>query len=470
VKRSRDEADAALWLVAAALLLVLVPVGWVSADAVGQADTARAGFSKLNPNHLLEEPLNAAWLALTGRWAPAMLPVDRLRRLSGLWAALSIGAFRRFLAPQLAPSRAAANYGTAWFAGCAVCLILALAADTHILQLAPAVLAAALLLRLVDRARARDALALGAALGLAALCFVSTALLAAAALCLSLRRLPGESSAAARTRTLGTAAGFLLVTLPSFWLAWRGNGGNLSFQSWLTGYGGAPGLGRLAAVYGLHDVSAAGNAALRMLYGAAKSVVDLIPAITQWRDQGLRAWPLLRVAVAGLALWALCGGFLHPDRRKVWIVVAFVVPATLLFAFLWNNSEEQFFAPLAIAIGALAARGGLRSRSAILAGALALVWNTADVTGRIVLYPRGERLARLAQLAQAVVGHGGKVVVLDIYDRPPFAPPWKFLRSLDYDPRSVRAALDGLPFTGPPRRSGPWTVRETAPAGPTPTP
>jgi len=68
------------------------------------------------------------------------------------------------------------------------------------------------------------------------------------------------------------------------------------------------------------------------------------------------------------------------------------------------------------------------------------------------------------------VARGGKVVVLDIYDRPPFALPWKFLRSLDYDPRSVRAALDGLPFTGPPRRSGPWTVRETAPAGPTPTP
>jgi hypothetical protein len=510
MRPSRAASDAARWGVVAALLLVLVPVGWVSPDGLHQADLARSGSWRPNPNHLLNEPLNAAWLAITDRWAPAALPVDRLRRLSGLWAALAIAAFRRLLAPRLASSRGAANYATAWFAGCAVFAILALSAETYVLQLPVLVVAAALLLRLQERVRPRDALALGATLGLAALCFVSLALLLLSALCLGFAH-PGDGARAVRRRSLEVVAGFVLVTLPSFWLVWRTAGGG-GFLSWLGGYGGAPELGRLAAAYGLHDASAIGGAALRALYGAVKSVVDLVRAVAQWRDEGLRAWPMLRAAVAALALWSLAGGRGRGEPRNAWTLIAFVVPPTLLFGLLWNNSDEQFYAPLAIAVGALAAQCGARSRAAVLAGALALIWNAVDLTARIVLYPRAERLAALAQLtagsdlviypgydelqallrldppaarvvsltgiatvlppasglerlrqdAQAVVARGGKVLVLDIYDRPPLAPPWKFLRSLDYDPPAVRAALADLPYAGPARRSGPWTVRETS--------
>ncbi len=181
MSRRATRVDALLWALAAALLLAGLPVGRVSPDGLAQAELARQGSWTINPNHLLFEPVNAAWLALTRPLAPGTLPVDRLRRLSALCAAAALALFRCWVAPRLASSRAAANYGTAWCGLCAVFALLALSAETYILQLPAVVLAAGLLLRLRQRRSPRLAFALGAAVGAATLCFVSNLLLAPAA-------------------------------------------------------------------------------------------------------------------------------------------------------------------------------------------------------------------------------------------------------------------------------------------------
>jgi hypothetical protein len=136
---------------------------------------------------------------------------------------------------------------------------------------------------------------------------------------------------------------------------------------------------------------------------------------------------------------------------------------------------------------------------------LALAWNVADVTERYALYPRAARLAELAvavhgaalviypgqdeletllklsgpppslavtalaasepsvglarlrALVREKLAAGGRVVCLDLFERPPDAAPWKFLRGVGYPPDAVRAALADLGFAPAPR-STPWTV------------
>ena len=61
---------------------------------------------------------------------------------------------------------------------------------------------------------------------------------------------------------------------------------------------------------------------------------------------------------------------------------------------------------------------------------------------------------------------GGRVVLINLDDRPPREAPWKFLAALGYPPERVRAALAVLPLA-PPRTAGPFTFRG-APATPGP--
>jgi hypothetical protein len=494
-----------LWA-AAALLIAFVPIGWVSPDGLGAAQRASGGAWTLNPNHLLFDPINALWLRLSHVVMPGELAVDRLRRLAAVWAALTLAVFRGAVAPRLSASRAAANYGTAWCGGCAVFLLLAVSAETYILQLPFIAVAAAALLRLSAESRPAAAAALGAAIAGATLCFASNLLLLpAAALALAKRR----SLATAQRRRLIAITGlaFAAIALPAVLLAWRAVAPNLGLADWMTSYGGRHDPGRLAAAYGLSSQAEIGPAAMRAIYGCAKSVVDLVPAVAGWRDAGQRLAPLVRLMVAALACWSLGGG--RGGWREVAPTVWLTLPTVALFGFLWNNSDEQFYAPLAVAIGALAACRGSRSRPALVAGAIALAWNVADVTLRYGLYPRAARLAelgrlvdgadlvlypgfdelevllrlspeappslsvtataklepsagleRLRALARATLGRGGRVVCLDLYDRPPGAPPWKFLRGVGYSPEAVRGALAGLGFAPAAQSSSRlWTVR-----------
>ncbi|HXU47175.1 MAG TPA: hypothetical protein VN783_16735 [Thermoanaerobaculia bacterium] len=530
-----DRRDAWLWGVVSGLLLVLLPVGLLSPDGVGQAARAATGDWQLNPNHLLFEPANTFWVAVTGALLPDRLPADRLRLLSALCGALAAGLFRGGLAPRLtssqgAGSRRAANYGTAWLALSAVFSQLWVSAETYMIQM-PALVAAAILLLALRQERwegsPRRALALGAALGLAALCFASSALLAPfAVLALVWPRRERESSgrrlAAFPIREIAAlGAGFCAVLLPALGGAWfcavRSSG--RGFLDWLLSYGGSGGLGRLHQAYGV-TLSARGlsASALRALYGAACSLVDLSPAVAAWRDGHRLAVPIATGLVALGALGALAAAaWKRPDEETKRDLVAlglFLVPATLLFGWLWNNSDLQFYAPLGIAWGALAAAGGLPSRKLATLGVLGLLglaWNATDLACRFVLYPRAERLALLENTAkgacavvypgfdelEALIGltwpppawreisithlaitepperglpklretverclrTGGRVVFLDLYGRPPFEPPWKFLRALGYEPEGVRRALAGLPFDGLARSVGPWTVR-----------
>ena len=499
-----DRRDAGWWALAAAALLALAPIGWISPDGFAQAQLAQAGTWRLNPSHLLFEPANAAWVAASQPLLPRSLPADRLRRLSALGAALALGLFRLGVAPRLARTRAAANYATAWFGGSAVFLLLAVSAETYMLQLPAVVLAAAMLLRLGCQPSAPTAAALGAAIGVSTLFFVSNVLLvpAAAAAIWFMSRQPRlvAASAPSLRRQLGwLLAGFSAVVLPCALVAWCAAAPGADFLDWLSSYGGGQGLGRLRGVYGvqLTPVGIA-VAALRAGYGAAKTVVDLVPAVAQWRDEGLRIAPLLRCAVAAIALWSLAGGGWRgrsESRQALLALLLLTVPPTLLFGWLWNNSDEQFYAPLALGCGALAAGHGLRTRRALAGGVLALAWNAGDVATRYALYPRQARVAELERLTAgaalvlypgfdelgvllaladppppalaltALVGQppeqglsglrvraletaasGGRVVALGLYDRPPSAPPWKFLRALGYPPAAVREALSPLGF------------------------
>jgi hypothetical protein len=360
------------------------------------------------------------------------------------------------------------------------------------------------------------AAALGAALGGATLCFASNLLLLpAAAVVLATRR----TIPAAQRRRMGLAASlaFAALVVPATALAWRAAAPDLGFAAWLTSYGGQPDGGRVVAAYGIPATTTGiGLAALRALYGSAKALVDLVPAVAGWRDGGERGWPLVRVAVAMLAAWALGGG--RGGWRAAAPVLWLTVPAVAVFGFLWNNSDEQFYAPLALAIGVLAACRGSRSRPALVAGAIALAWNLADITVRYGLYPRSARLAELGRLvdgadlvlypgfdelevllalspaappslpvtaiaslepaaglerlrerARASLARGGRVVCLDLYDRPSGEPPWKFLRGVGYSPEAVRGALAGLPFTPTPALSSRlWSVRVAGAVSPPP--
>lgn len=488
-----------------ALLLAFAPIGWVSPDGVGAAQRASAGTWTLNPNHLLFDPINALWLRLSHFVLPAELAVDRLRRLAAVWAALTLAIFRGAVAPRLAASRAAANYGTAWCGGCAVFLLLAVSAETYILQLPFIAVAAAALLRLSTAPRPAVAAALGAAIAGATLCFASNLLLlpAAAVVLATSRTIP---AAQRRRLVLAASLACAAVALPSLLLAWRAGAPNLGFADWMTSYGGRHDLGRLAAAYGLPaKPSEIGLAAMRALYGCAKSAIDLVPAVAGWRDGGQRLGPLLRLTVAVLAAWSLGAG--RGGWREVAPIVWLTLPTAALFGFLWNNSDEQFYAPLALALGGLATRRGLRSGPALAAGMLALAWNVADVTQRYALYPRADRLAELAgavhgaalviypgqdeletlfalsgpppppglavtalagsEPAQGLarlratveenLSEGGRVVCLNLFARPPDAPPWKFLRGVGYPPELVRGAIADLGFAPVPL-STPWTV------------
>jgi hypothetical protein len=111
----RDLADALAWLLVSAILLCLIPIGWVSADGIGQGLSFAAGFHRWNPNHLLVEPLGAGWLDLFDPGSRGEI-ADSLKRLSILAGALAVGLFRFGVAGRLAESRLAANWGTAWMA------------------------------------------------------------------------------------------------------------------------------------------------------------------------------------------------------------------------------------------------------------------------------------------------------------------------------------------------------------------
>ena len=498
--------DSLLWAGFGAAILIALRDTYISADGLGNAGAA--GLAPVwNPNHLLFEPLNALWMRLTGLWFAQVPGVDRLRWLSALYGATALAVFRLGLAPRFTSSRTAAQLATATLAASAGFLQMWLSAECHILQMPFAVAVVIALCRYEERPTARRAAAVALAIAAAALAFVSLCLLALPAAVLILRRSGGDR----RRRVLHTALVPALAAAligGALFLGWRASPRRAPFAAWATSYSGGS-AERTKLVYGVQPGAAQiAIAGVRAVYGATSSWVDLTPAIGRWRDHGERALPLTIGGVALLLLLPL-GQLLVARPRS--ISAPLFLPPVLLFGWLWNNSDAQFYLPLSIVLAEAAARLPLAARRSRSALAGILLWNTGSAIERYVLYPRTEWTAVLvretagacavvtpgfddAGVLLALQGRatlaltgiavarpaaeglpllladldrclqaGGRIELVNIEDRPPREAPWKFLAALGYPPERVRAALAVLPLA-PTRSAGPFTLRSATAA------
>ncbi|HZF11892.1 MAG TPA: hypothetical protein VFE33_24160 [Thermoanaerobaculia bacterium] len=525
-----DRTDALLWL-AGLLLLALVPVGRVSGDGLGYALSFAAGTWRLNPNHLLFEPAGAAWQALLSALGLTRPVVDQEKLLSLLAGAVGAALFRFEVARRLAERRWGANYATAGLVLGSAYLRLLVDDEFHMIQMPCLVGFAIAVLRYLERPRFTRALVAGALAGLAALCFVSNLLLGVlAAVGLGVWHLTRGERGPALRAVAGTLAGLLGVAALGFGAGWGLARPGRPFLAWLLHYSGGNVQARLGLVYGTHFTpDGLASAVVHTLYGAASAVVDLAPAVVAVRDEGEpgRAVPvvlalLLATAALGGGLWNAWRHRGEPEARATLLLQAIGWPAVLGFGIYWNDASAEFFLPLAVLLGALAARLPDRpGRAAVvfgLAGGLALAWNAGDVVTRFVLYPRAEQTAalvravdgaglvvvpgiddasilltlaavpgnrapaeslgltdlalalpeergleRLAAAVERTLAGGRRVDLVDLYDVPPFQFPWKFLRQLGYTPEAVRQTLDRFGVDREPRRAGAFQVRSIRP-------
>lgn len=518
--------DGLLWLVLPLVVLSTVPIGFVSADGLGHSRSFASRSWRLNPNHLLFEPLGAWWQAA---WtASGREPVDALKLLSALSGALAVALFRWKVAPRVAGSRGAANHATAWVAGASAFLRLWVSDETHMIQLPFVVAVAWLALVYLERPSFGRSVALGVAVGLATLTFVSNLIIGIAlGVVLSAwhlhRRELGRATGNAAALALGTAGSFI----PVFFLAWLFARGEAGFFDWLTRYGGGHLPRRVELAFGLErSWRGLAESATRSLYGAASALVDLTPLAAAVRDR--QAPPpevvlgaLVFVAVAATMACGLSTVIAEPSRpsnRGALVLTMSWLAAIVGFGIFWNNSDDQFYFQLAPVFGVLAGRlSGRRDRAATVFLVLSLAglcWNVYDVGSHRALYPRHARMAllegqvqgaclvvypgfdepellltmsrpstsveRLAittlaiqypveegirALRNRIEGcrrAGARVVLVDLFDLPPWRPPWKFLRRLGYDHAAVARALEGFSVDHASRRVGPFTVRLAA--------
>jgi hypothetical protein len=491
----RDLPDALAWLVLSAVLLSLIPIGYVSADGIGQSLTFEAGFQRFNPNHLLVEPLGAAWQGLLHPGHSRAEGVDHLKRLSILAGALAIGLFRFGVAGRLASSRLAANWGTAWMAAGSAFSRLWISDEIHMVQMPAVVLVAVLALRYLDRPSLSRAVAVGASVTLAAAFFLENLLLGpalAAGVLLLYRR---------RRDAFRILTATLVTTALAFGAIWAVSGTSVSPLDWLTRYGGGQ-SSRVESAYGIEPgLSGLAESTVRAGYGAACALVDLAPAVAAFRDGQSIGPAVILSLLAFAASFTLLSGFRGKDTM---FLVCVWAGAVLAFGIFWNNSDDQFYVQLAVASGALAARMPLRPALLGLS-LLALLWNAADLTNRRILYPREERLALMRTLDGAglivypgfdeievllqlepkarsasftslavqypaaegmrvltedideTLASGRPVALLDLFDTPRNRSPWKFLRRLGYEHDEVLEVLGRYP--GETRRLGPFTLR-----------
>ncbi len=487
--RSPDLRDALCWSFLSALVLLLLPIGHISPDGVGQSHNLSAGFSHWNPNHLLVEPLGAWWMNLSDIGSRAEA-ADHLRRLSILAGSLAAGLFRFGVARRLAPSRFAANHATAWLAFSSAFARLWVMDEAYMVQMPAVVGVAWLILRYLERPSLPRSLAAGLSVTLAAAFFIENLLLGPA-LALALWKRPKHAAGA----LIGT-----LATVPVFAAAWASSPTPHGFLDWMTRYGGGSDTPRVEAAYGMTDffVSTA-----RALYGSACALVDLTPLVAAFRDQ-----MDLTVPLRAAAFLAACCALLFARDRSALLLAGIWAAAVLAFGIYWNNSDDQFYVQLAVAFGALGAR--LRGKAVVL-GMIALLWNVVDVGYRRVLYPRQERLATIEKLGEAglivypgfdemevllelkpvapavsmtsysvrlpaeeglerltdgigeTLARGLPVALVDIVDVPPTRSPWKFLRRMGYEHAEVVKTVRRFPLA-PAHRVGPFTVRWIRPA------
>ncbi|HEX5716976.1 MAG TPA: hypothetical protein VF179_12505 [Thermoanaerobaculia bacterium] len=487
---SPDWRDALCWSFLSALVLLLLPIGHVSPDGVGQSRNLSAGFSLWNPNHLLVEPVGAWWMSLADS-SSREEAVDHLRRLSILAGSLAAGLFRFGVASRLASSRLAANHATAWLAFSSAFARLWVMDEAYMVQMPAVVGVAWLILRYLERPSFSRSLAAGASVTLAAAFFIENLLLGPV-LALALWKRPKHAAGV----LLGT-----LATVPAFAAAWMASDTPHGFLDWMTRYSGGNAPSQVEAAYGMTDLFVS---TARALYGSACALVDLAPLVAAFRDQ-----MDLTASLRAAAFLAACCALLFARGRSALLLAGIWATAVLAFGIYWNNSDDQFYVQLAVAFGALGAR--LRGKAVVI-GMIALLWNVVDVGYRRVFYPRQERLATVEKkLGEAglivfpgfdemevllvlkpvapvvsmtnysvrfppeegmknlsatildTLRKGRSVAVVDIVDVSPSRPPWKFLKRMGYDHPKVVDTLDSFAMERSPERVGPFTVRWVRP-------
>lgn len=503
--------DTLLWFFLPVLLLFLVPVGFVSNDGLGHSRSFANGSWNVNPNHLLFETLGAWWQNLWVRGGSQRETVDILKLLSAVSGALAVALFRWGVAGRVAETRWAANHATAWMAFSSAFLRLWVSDEVHMIQMPFVALIAWAALHYLEKPSLGRALAIGAAVGLATLAFISNlALGATLAVAVAVWHLRRRETRLALGSAISLGLGAAMTAGPVFFGAWLSHSGSFGFLAWLTQYSGGRQSPRIAEAYGLVPSWAGlAESALRAVYGAASALVDLIPFAASIRDHQ----PPTLTAVLGLIAFlisslALLSGLRETDRNALLLTSAWGA-AILGFGLFWNNSDDQFYFQLAPIFGLLAAR---ITRKGFLALSLAgLLWNVIDVTAHRILYPRWERMAllerevrgaclvvypgfdepellltmspsarsldriamtqiagsypyeegmrKLAGRIERCVSNGGRVVLIDIFETPPARNPWKFLRRLGYDHGEVERELERLAIERTARRVGPFTVR-----------
>ena len=394
------------------LALAVLPNGFVSADGLGQSLAFSTGGWHWNPNHLLFDALAAGWATswkLAGcHWHPA----DVLKVLSGVSGALALALFRLLVAPRLAATRWLANHATAYMAFSSAFLRLWVSDEVQMVQMPFVVLVAAVAVRRLEGNRRGLSLALGVAVGLAALCFVSNALLGVTlAGAVAWRHLARRELRPAAASTAAIAAGMTLAAAPPLLAAWLARTDAIGFFTWLTRYDGGASSMRVVGAYGMvASTSGALTALLRSAYGAAGSLVDLSAPAALWRDRQPVTIAALIPALAFAAAFAALAIYATAARREAArcqraesspvppLALAWIA-ALLAFGVFWDNSDDQFYFQLAPIFGAVAAAipATRRRHPAVLLGmvlgAAALLWNVGEVGTQRLFYPRAERVA-----------------------------------------------------------------------------
>lgn len=424
-----DRADALLWLILSMAVLFAIPIGFVSNDGLGHSLGFASGQWRVNPNHILFEPLGAWWQNLWVRFGRE--PVDALKLLSALSGALAAGLFRRGVAPRVAGSRWAANHATAWLAFSSAFLRLWVSDETHMIQMPFVVAVAWLALIYLERPSHGRGMAVGAAVGLAALTFISNLLLGIAlGVVLVIWHLGRREARQAFVGAAGLGLGAALAAGPVFLLAWSLSPGSPGFLAWLTRYGGGGQSPRVELAYGLvRSWRGLEESVVRAFYGTASALVDLTPIAGAVRDHQA---PLAAAVLGALAFLAAAAALFAglrtviaepsaPANRGALVLTISWLAAILGFGIFWNNSDDQFYFQMAPVFGVLAGRmtgglGGRRSRAAAVFLSLSLaglLWNLVDVGSSRVLYPRQERMALLEREV-----NGACLVVYPGFDEP----------------------------------------------------
>jgi len=404
--------DTLLWLMGSILLFVLIlPIGYVSGDTVPLAERLAESSWVWNPNRLLMEPGAALWVQLLSPLRLGYSIPDQLSMLSLLSGALSIGVVRGWIAPRVAERRWVKNLATAWFALGAAWAIVLLYGYPVMLQMPFLVVMVALLLASPAGEKPSFLALAGTAGGLAALAWISNALIVASlgiALGWLAWRRHGPRVAATRVAIFGgSSIAVLFIPLALVWNQVVVT--DLGFLEWMRAYGGGVDS-QLAEQFGIEPgLVGLGSAVVRAGYGAVRATVDLAPLAAWFRGAEVDGVRLAARAVAFSAgVAALLAVFvrgvrasstLTPGRVEVLVVMTGLVIPVLLFGILWNTTDDKFYfqlaIPLAMASGTVDWWWSRQWWPVVLLASIPLAYNAFDVMDRYVLYDRAGKVAAL---------------------------------------------------------------------------